>query len=253
MRLTPDKVSAPNRQDRKAHVGLHRQRQPGKVWAGVVLPVGKMTVEQMRGLAKIARELGDGDIRLTVWQNLLISGIAEDNAELVEICLREIGLAAKATSVRAGLIACTGNTGCKFASSNTKDTALAIADWVEPRVVLDTPINIHLTGCPHSCAQHYIGDIGMLACRVPVDASGEDTVEGFHIYVGGGFGPDAGIARELYRDVKVEDCPQAVERILKAYVVGRTDPSETFLAFTRRHEVAALKAMTDAIPLGSAA
>ena len=248
VRLAPDKVSAPNRQDRKAHVGLHPQRQTGKVWAGVVLPVGKVTVEQMRGLAKIARELGDGDIRLTVWQNLLISGIAEENAELVESCLREIGLTSKATSVRAGLIACTGNTGCKFASSNTKDTAMAIAAWVEPRVALDTPINIHLTGCPHSCAQHYIGDIGMLACRVPVDASGEDTVEGFHIYVGGGFGPDAGIARELYRDVKVEDCPQAVERILKAYVAGRTDPGETFLAFSRRHEVAALKTMTDAIP-----
>ena len=252
-RLPADKVSSPNRQDRKAHVGVHAQKQTGKVWAGVVLPVGKMTVEQMRGLAKIARELGDGDIRLTVWQNLLISGVAEENAELVEICLREIGLTSKATSVRAGLIACTGNTGCKFASSNTKDTAMAIAAWVEPRVSLDTPINIHLTGCPHSCAQHYIGDIGMLACRVPVDASGEDTVEGFHIYVGGGFGPDAGIARELCRDVKVEDCPQVVERILKAYVDGRTDPRETFLAFARRHEVAALKTMADAMPCGSAA
>lgn len=253
VRLAPDKVSAPNRQDRKAHVGVHAQSQPGKVWAGVVLPVGRMTVEQMRGLAKIARELGDGDIRLTVWQNLLISGIAEHNAELVEICLSEIGLTSKATSVRAGLIACTGNTGCKFASSNTKDTAMAIADWVEPRVALDTPINIHLTGCPHSCAQHYIGDIGMLACRVPVDASGEDTVEGFHIYVGGGFGPDAGIARELYRDVKIEDCPQVVERILRAYVTGRSDSGETFLAFTRRHETGALKAMVDAVASGGSA
>jgi ferredoxin-nitrite reductase len=129
---------------------------------------------------------------------------------------------------------------------------MAIADWVEPRVALDTPVNIHLTGCPHSCAQHYIGDIGMLACRVPVDDSGEDTVEGFHIYVGGGFGPDAGIARELYRDVKVEDCPQSVERILRAYLAGRSG-EETFLAFTRRHEIGALKAMADAVPIGGAA
>jgi ferredoxin-nitrite reductase len=249
VRLPAGVVSAPNRQDRKAHVGIHAQRQAGKVWAGVVLPVGKLTVEQMRGLAKIARELGDGDIRLTVWQNLLISGIAEENAGLAEVCLREIGLTSRATSVRAGLIACTGNTGCKFASSNTKDTAMAIADWVEPRVALDTPVNIHLTGCPHSCAQHSIGDIGMLACRVPVDDSGEDTVEGFHIYVGGGFGPDAGIARELYRDVKVEDCPQSVERILRAYLAGRSG-EETFLAFTRRHEIGALKTMADAVPIG---
>src|SRR4029450_8354287 len=98
---------------------------------------------------------------------------------------------------------------------------MAIADWVEPRVALDTPINIHLTGCPNSCAQHPTGASGMRACRVPVDEAGEDTVEGFHVLVGGGFGADAGIARELYRDVKVDDCPQLVERILQAYGTHR--------------------------------
>jgi ferredoxin-nitrite reductase len=123
---------------------------------------------------------------------------------------------------------------------------------VEPRVSLDTPINIHLTGCPHSCAQHYIGDIGMLACRVPIDEAGEDTVEGFHVYVGGGFGPDAGIARELYRDVEVGDCPRLVERILRAYLAHRSG-DETFLAFARRHDIATLKAMIDAVALEAAA
>lgn len=243
-RFPGDKVSTSIRQDRQAHVGVHKQKQPGKVWAGVVLPVGKMTCEQMRGIAKIARELGDGDIRLTVWQNLLISGIDEENAPLIETCLKELGLTANATSVRAGLVACTGNTGCKFAASNTKGTAMAIAEWVEQRVALDSPINIHLTGCPHSCAQHYIGDIGMIACRVPVDAAGEDTVEGFHILVGGGFGPDAAIGREIYRDVKVEDCPKVVERMLRAFLAYRHG-DETFLAFTRRHDVVALKTMMD--------
>jgi ferredoxin-nitrite reductase len=252
VRVPADKIAAPDRQDRRAHVGVHAQKQLGLVWAGVALPVGKMTCDQMRGLADIASELGDGDIRLTVWQNLLISGIAEENATLLEKCLQEIGLTSKTTSIRAGLIACTGNTGCKFALSNTKGTALAIADWVEPRVALDTPINIHLTGCPHSCAQHYIGDIGMLACRVPIDAAGEDTVEGFHIYVGGGFGHDAAIARALYRDVKAEDCPRLVERILKAYLAHR-EGSETFLAFARRHETGALAAMVDAVAAEAAA
>ena len=247
VRLAADQVSAPNRQDRSAHIGFHAQKQAGKVWAGVALPVGKLTCEQMRGLARIARELGDGDIRLTVWQNLLISGIAQENTALVEQCLAEIGLTAKATSVRAGLIACTGNTGCKFALSNTKDTAMAIADWVEPRVPLDSPVNIHLTGCPNSCAQHYIGDIGMIAARVPIDEAGEDTVEGFHVLVGGGFGADAGIARELYRNVKREDCPRLVERILAAYVKNRAGADETFLAFSRRHDAAALQAMVEAI------
>jgi ferredoxin-nitrite reductase len=252
VRLSTDQVSAPNRQHRQAHVGLHAQRQRGKVWTGVVLPVGKMTCDQMRGLAKIARELGDGDIRLTVWQNLLISGIAEENAALVETCLDEIGLTSSATSIRAGLIACTGNTGCKFALSNTKGTATAIAEWVESRVTLDCPINIHLTGCPHSCAQHYIGDIGMIACRVPIDASGEDTVEGFHMFVGGGFGPDAGIARELYRDVKVDDCPRLIERLLRAFLAHRQD-GETFLTFVRRQDLGTLKAMVENVSTETAA
>ena len=222
------------------------------MWAGVALPVGKLTCEQMRGLARIARELGDGDIRLTVWQNLILSGIAQDNTALVEQCLAEIGLTAKATSVRAGLIACTGNTGCKFALSNTKDTAMAIADWVEPRVTLDSPINIHLTGCPNSCAQHYIGDIGMIACRVPVDEAGEDTVEGFHVFVGGGFGADAGIGRELYRDIRREDCPRLIERILEAYVRNRACAEELFLTFTRRHDIPVLKGLVEAVAGGAA-
>jgi ferredoxin-nitrite reductase len=252
-RFPADQVAQPNRQDRQAHIGFHPQRQPGKAWVGVALPVGKLTAEQMRGLARIAAELGDGDLRLTVWQNLILSGIDTTKAKLVESRLQALGLTAKASSVRSGLIACTGNTGCKFALSNTKGTALAIAEWVEPRVAVDSPINIHLTGCPHSCAQHYIGDIGMLACRVATDAAGEDTVEGFHVFVGGGFGPNAGIARELYRDVKVEDCPRVVERLLEAYVAHRAGPTETFLAFTRRHEVPALKAMVEAVAGGGAA
>src|SRR5262249_14612680 len=140
VRLPADKVSVPNRQHRQAHVGVHPQKQPGKVWAGVALPVGKLTAEQMRGLGSIARELGDGVTRLTGWQNRLISGIGAENAGLVESCLKEIGLTSKATSIRAGLIACTGNVGCKFALSNTKGTATAIAARVEPRVALDTPI-----------------------------------------------------------------------------------------------------------------
>ena len=251
-RLPNDKVSAPNRQHRQAHIGFHAQKQACKVWAGVALPVGKLTCEQMRGLARIARELGDGDIRLTVWQNLILSGIAQDNTALVEQCLAEIGLTAKATSVRAGLIACTGNTGCKFALSNTKDTAMAIADWVEPRVTLDSPINIHLTGCPNSCAQHYIGDIGMIACRVPVDEAGEDTVEGFHVFVGGGFGADAGIGRELYRDIRREDCPRLIERILEAYVRNRACAEESFLTFTRRHDIPVLKGLVEAVAGGAA-
>ena len=95
--------------DRAAHIGVHAQKQAGLNWIGVVLPVGKITAAQMRGLAKIARDLGDGDIRLTVWQNLLISGVPDEKVALAEAAIEALGLATKASSIRAGLVACTGN------------------------------------------------------------------------------------------------------------------------------------------------
>jgi ferredoxin-nitrite reductase len=232
--------------DRAAHVGMHPQKQPGLNWIGVVLPVGKMTGQQVRGLAEIARQFGDGEIRLTVWQNLLISGVRTACVESVEASIEALGLSTRATSIRAGLIACTGNAGCRLALSNTKRDADEIARWCEPRVQLDTPVNIHLTGCPNSCAQHYVGDIGLLGARVQVSDDG-DTVEGYHIHVGGGFGPDAGIGREIYHDVKAEDAPTTVERMLKAYLHHRACEQETFFAFTRRHELEALKTMFEKI------
>ena len=225
--------------DRSAHIGVHPQKQQGLNWIGVVLPVGKLTVAQMSGLATIAREMGDGDIRLTVWQNLLISGVPADKLSTAAAAIEALGLSIKANSIRAGLVACTGNTGCRFSASDTKKHADEIARWCETRVSLDGPVNIHLTGCHHSCAQHYIGDIGLLACKVQVSDDG-DTVEGYHVLVGGGFGPDAALAREIYRDVRAGDVPQTIERMLKAYVARRTAPNESFQAFSRRHDIAAL-------------
>ena len=228
--------------DRAAHIGVHAQKQAGLHWIGVVLPVGKLTCDQMRGLATIARDMGDGDIRLTVWQNLLISGVPTDKVALAEAAIERLGLTTKASSIRAGLVACTGNVGCRFAASDTKRHAEDIARWCEERVALDGPVNIHLTGCHHSCAQHYIGDIGLIACKVSVNDDG-DTVEGYHILVGGGFGPDAALAREIYKDVKAEDAPQTVERMLKGYLARRAAPGESFQAFTRRHEIPELTQM----------
>ena len=95
----------------------------GLNWIGVALPLGKVTCEQMRGLAKIAHDLGDGDIRLTVWQNLLISGVPDDKVALATAAIEEIGLAIKTSEIRAGLIACTGRAGCKFGNADTKRTA----------------------------------------------------------------------------------------------------------------------------------
>jgi ferredoxin-nitrite reductase len=201
-----------------------------------------LTAEQIHGLAAVARDLGDGDIRLTVWQNLLISGVPTEQVKVAEAAIEAIGLSTKTSSIRAGLVACTGNVGCKFAASDTKRHAEEIARWCEARLELDGPVNIHLTGCPNSCAQHYIGDIGLLACKVEPTAN-EPAIEGYHVLVGGGFGPQAGLAREIYRDVRAEDAPATVERMLKAYLVHRASRAETFQAFTRRHDIAALRGL----------
>ncbi|MBO0766606.1 MAG: NirA family protein [Hyphomicrobiaceae bacterium] len=221
---------------RTAHIGVHAQKQAGLNWIGVALNAGRLSPEQMRGLGKIACDLGDGDIRLTVWQNLLISGVSDNKVTLARAAIDALGLSTEANSVRAGLVACTGNVGCKFAASDTKRHAEDIARWCDNRVVLNVPVNIHLTGCHHSCAQHYIGDIGLLACKVATSDDG-DQVEGYHILVGGGYGPDAGLGREVFRDVKAADAPRVVERILKAYLARRASADEPFLAFTRRHQV----------------
>jgi ferredoxin-nitrite reductase len=231
--------------DRMAHIGVHGQKQEGLNWIGVVLPLGKLIGDQMRGLAKIAQDLGDGDIRLTVWQNLLLSGVRDENVALATAAIEKLGLAVKASQIRAGLIACTGNAGCKFAASDTKRHAAEIGDWCERRVDIDTPLNIHLTGCHHSCAQHYISDIGLLAAKVP-GVTEDDTVEGYHLYAGGGFGPDADIGQEVYRDVKAEDAPKTVERLLKAYLANRSSTDETFLTFARRHDGEALRKLAEA-------
>ena len=232
--------------DRRAHIGVQPQKQAGLNWIGIALPAGTLATDQMRGLARIARELGDGDIRLTVWQNLLISGVADANVAPAEAAIAALGLATRTTAIRAGLVACTGNKGCRFAASDTKGHAEDIARHCEARVPLASAVNIHLTGCHHSCAQHYIGDIGLIGTRVA--ASDDDTVEGYHIFVGGGFGPDAAIGRELYRDVKATDAPITIERMLRGYLTHR-EGGETFLTFTRRHDTAALKAIFDTEPV----
>ena len=208
----------------------------------MVLPVGKLTGDQMRGLAAIAREMGDGDVRLTVWQNLLISGVPTEKITAAEQAIADLGLATKASAIRAGLVACTGNVGCRFAASDTKRHADEIARWCEARVELDGPVNIHLTGCHHSCAQHYIGDIGLLACKVQSSEDG-DTVEGYHVLVGGGFGEEQHLARELFENVKAEDAPRVVEVMLRTYLDRRASSAETFQAFTRRYDSAALKTL----------
>jgi ferredoxin-nitrite reductase len=229
---------------RTAHVGFHPQNQADLNSVGVALPVGRISASQMRGLAKIADRHGSGTIRLTVWQNLLISDIPSDEIDQVKLEIEAMGLHYDATNVRAGLVACTGSAGCKYANANTKRHATEIAAYVEQKLALDTPVNIHLTGCHHSCAQHYIGDIGLIATKVTVSGT-DDMVEGYHLHVGGGYGESRAIARELHRDVPAAEAPHVVERLLRTYLDHRTGYGESFIEFVTRHDVEQLKALLE--------
>jgi ferredoxin-nitrite reductase len=93
-----------------------------------------------------------------------------------------------------------------------------------------------------------VGDIGLLACKVQ-ETEASEQIEGYHVLVGGGFGPNASLAREILRDVKATEVPQIVQRLLKAYLARRASKEETFLAFARRHQDAALKAMLEGEPV----
>jgi ferredoxin-nitrite reductase len=229
-----------NHEDRFAHVGFHCQRQTGRVYVGVVLPVGRLTSEQTAGIADIADQYGTGEVRLTVWQNLIIPNIRESDVEDVKRALQAIDVGYEASSFRAGLVACTGNAGCKFAASNTKSNAITIAEYLEARHSLDQPINIHLTGCHHSCAQHYIGDIGLIACQVE---QGDEMVEGYHIHVGGGWGPRQGIARLLFESIAFAEVPELVSAIVAGYWKERED-DEDFASFASKRTIDELKELT---------
>jgi ferredoxin-nitrite reductase len=223
--------------DRAGHLGVHKQKQAGLNWIGVVMSAGRMEAAQMRGLADIAERFGSGALRLTVWQNLLVADVPDAKLAEAKAAIEALGLDWRATNPRGGLVACTGNAGCKFAAADTKRHAERIAAHLETRLTLDSPVNIHLTGCHHSCAQHYVGDIGLIAAKID---AGDTTHEGYHLFVGGGAGATRGLAREVARDVLADELPARVEALLAAYLARRID-GESFHAWANRQDMEVLR------------
>ncbi len=226
--------------DRRAHISVHPQQQPGLCYIGILARAARLSGAQLRGLADIAERRGSGTLRLTVWQNLLVSDVPEAQVPDTLAEIAALGLLTSASAVRGGLVACTGNAGCKFALADTKRHALAIADYLDPRLDLDQAINIHLTGCPNSCAQHYVGDIGLVATKV--DMGGDDEAEGYHLVVGGGSGAELALGREIGRDIPADELPRRLEGGLRAYL-ARRNAGESFHAFANRHSGDELAAM----------
>ena len=237
-----ESCQVPKPKVKHGHLGVYKQKDE-RNYIGVVIPVGRTPVDTVDKLCDIADQYGTGEIRLTVWQNLIIPNIPDEQVEEAKKAIIAAGCHYSSTSISGGLIACTGNTGCKFAATNTKGNSVELAKVLETRVELDQPINIHLTGCHHSCAQHYIGDIGMMGVQVKLD-NGE-KVDGYNIVLGGGVDDDQYVAKEVYKGVPYSEIPNLLERLLKTYQTNREN-RETFAQFTRRTEVEDLqKLMTE--------
>lgn len=212
-------------------LGAHRQAQRGLQWVGVGAPVGRLSAKQMHALADLATNYGKGELRLTVWQSLIIPHVPEAFAATVQRSVQRMGLFSEASLVTGGVIACTGNRGCKYAAADTKSHAVALMKGLANKFAeLDAPVNIHFTGCPNSCAQHYCGDIGFVGAKL------QDGSEGYHMVIGGGMDHEQGIARELLRGVRATEVNAVVEKLLNTFL-ARRERGETFVQWTRRHSL----------------
>ncbi len=214
-------------------LGVSRQAQRGLNSIGFGVPVGRLSPRQMHTIADLATHYGKGELRLTVWQNMLLPHVSDGFVEPAKRTLGRLGLPTEPHALTGGIVACTGNKGCKYSSCDTKAHALALAKRLSKRS-FGPPMNFHFTGCPNSCAQHYCGDIGFVGVKL------SDGGEGYHVVMGGGMADEQGIAREIFRGVRAEEVPDLVEKALDAYERLRR-PGETFVAWARSHSVKELQ------------
>jgi ferredoxin-nitrite reductase len=233
--LDPAALEYPGQSLAHSHIGVQPQKQAGLNFVGVAVPVGQISPKQLIRVAELADLYGSGEVRLTVWQNFIIPNVRDAYVQTLQKALRRVGFTTEQTHLRGGLVACTGNSYCKYAQANTKGHALALADYLEKKLTLDQPLNLHLTGCPHSCAQHYMGDIGLLATKVR-------GAEAYHVFVGGGFGAKQAVGRQVFSGIEFEELKQTLEKMLKGYLRHR-EAGETFQKFTQRHDLNTLQAI----------
>lgn len=216
-------------------VGVYPQRQHDLHFVGLSIPVGRLEAQAMRDLAQLAERHGSGELRLTPWQNLLIPNVRTHTVGALVAAASRLGFPTVASPATDGIIACTGSRGCKYAAADTKGSAAALIAHLRGRIPeLDTPVNLHFTGCSHSCAQHYCGDLGFIATKLP------DATEGYHVVVGGGMDNERAIARDLVRNLPAKEVNSFVEGALRSFLAVR-HPGESFHDFGSRHDTEALR------------
>jgi sulfite reductase (ferredoxin) len=225
----PEPEQPPARGD---HVGVHPQKD-GRFYVGATPVVGRVDGSTLAKLADIVSDHGSDRVRLTPYQKLLVLDVAEDRVESLVTALDAIGLSARPSAWRRGTMACTGLEFCKLAIVETKHRAADLVSELERRVPeLDTPITVHVNGCPNSCARIQVADIGLKGQLVMDDRGNQ--VEGFQVHLGGGLGLDQGFGRKLRaHKVTSEGLTDYVERVVRHYLVHRAE-GERFAEWAAR-------------------
>jgi sulfite reductase beta subunit-like hemoprotein len=217
-------------------LGVFPQKQEDFSYIGVTVVAGRLTTDQLDAVADIAQEFGSGDIRLTVMQNLLIPNVRNENIHRVLERLDAIGLPVEVSALRKGIVACTGIEFCNLAVVETKARAKTIINLLDEGVKWNESefFRVNVNGCPNSCGQHWIADIGLQGARKKVDGQ---EVEFFDVYLGGGLGDHASGGARFNKRVKritAEEVPAAINRAIENYR-SKKQGDESFADFCARH------------------
>ena len=221
------------------HVGVHRQKD-GKFFIGFSTKAGRVSGPSLVEVADIAERHGSTRLRTTPLQKLLVLDVAEDDVQSLIAELAPLGLSADQNAWRRSVLACTGIEFCKLAIVETKNRAQLVADELDRRLgALDSPISVHINGCPNSCARIQVADVGLKG-QLVLDQDG-NQVEGFQVHLGGGLGLDAGFGRKLRgHKVTADQVTDYVERLARAYLADR-DENERFAQWVARADEAVLQ------------
>lgn len=239
-RLDPAVPEEPPDDVYRDHVGVHPQKREGLYYVGVAVLRGRLTAEQMRLAADVAEHYATGELRTTNMQNLLILNVPQENVDRLVKELEAAGLRVYGSPFWRGTIACTGTEFCKLAITETKGYARWLVEELEERLPgFEQHLKIHITGCPNSCGQHWIADLGLEGKKIKVDGQ---MVDAYYFCVGGAVGKHQSRARPVGYRCPTAEVPDAIERLLVAYLANRTH-GENFRQFCARHTEEALRGL----------
>ena len=214
------------------HTGIHRQKQAGLSYVGASVLRGRLSGDQLIAAAELAERFGSGRLRATVTQNLLFIDIPNQKTAELARELGLIGLHVEGSQFWRGAVACTGTEFCKLAITETKGFTRWLVEELEERLPeFDQQLKLHVTGCPNSCGQHWIADIGLEGKKIKHEGKLADA---FYFCVGGAVGQHAAIARPVGYRCLATDAPESIERLLRQYLESR-QPEENLRAWFGRH------------------